>query len=149
VVVEGRARSGSLQTARLAAAQGREVWAVPGSIHAATSQGPLALVRDGAQLVTCLSDVVDALDSLPRRHRRAAPVQPALDLGLSDDARAVRGLLAAVPARPGALAAATGIPMARVLVAAAELTGLGLAVATARGLVAADPADGERVPSPP
>jgi DNA processing protein len=138
VVVEGRARSGSLQTARMAAAQGREVWAVPGSIHAVTSQGPLALVRDGAHLLTRLDDVLESLDDLPRcRRSDACAHQPSLEIELSADAMVVGRLLGAVPARPGTIAATTGLPIARVLAATSELTARGLAVATARGLVAA------------
>jgi DNA processing protein len=61
VVVEGREKSGALQTARLAAAQGRDVWAVPGSINAPASAAPLALLRDGALPVTGIDDFVEAV----------------------------------------------------------------------------------------
>jgi DNA processing protein len=61
VVVEARIRSGSLTTARHAANQGVDVWAVPGELGRAGSQGPLLLLREGAGLVTEARDVLDAL----------------------------------------------------------------------------------------
>ncbi len=62
VVVEGRLRSGSLITARLANDQGRDVMAVPGPIGAPTSQGPNRLLREGAAPVTRIADVFEMLD---------------------------------------------------------------------------------------
>jgi DNA processing protein len=61
VVVEASTRSGSLQTARLALEQGREVMAVPGTIHGDRNRGCHGLLRDGATLVETASDVLDEL----------------------------------------------------------------------------------------
>jgi DNA processing protein len=139
VVVEGRARSGALATARLGAAQGRDVWAVPGPLRSATSQAPLALIRDGAQVVTRLEDVLEAV--LGDQHAQGDGTGSATwDAGgrerdLSPPARAVLALLGGEPARPGALAAAADLPLPAVLASVAELTSRGLAVATVRGLV--------------
>ena len=61
LVVEAAERSGALITARLAADAGRDVFAVPGSIHNPMARGCHRLLRDGAALATCADDVVAAL----------------------------------------------------------------------------------------
>ncbi|CUW41801.1 DNA processing single strand binding protein [Magnetospirillum sp. XM-1] len=67
VVVEANARSGSLITARFAADQGREVFAVPGSPMDPRAAGPNDLIRHGATLTESVTDVTDVLGDMLRR----------------------------------------------------------------------------------
>ena len=133
VVVEGGDTSGALQTARLASGQGRDVWAVPGSINATTSRAPLALLRDGAIPLTSIDSFLEALGLWQRGPAlNGASAPPST---LSANARRLLDLLSAVPTTTDALVAASRLPAYAVMAAIAELIECGVGVATPRGVV--------------
>jgi DNA processing protein len=118
LVVEATLASGSLITARFAAEQGREVFAVPGSIHSPFSKGSHRLIKDGAKLVETAQDVLEELGGLAPT-LASGTQSPAPDV--QGDAGRVLEALGHDPAGVDALTARTGLGAGAVSVALVEL----------------------------
>lgn len=112
LVVEAAPRSGSLITARLAGEYGREVFAVPGSIHAVQARGCHALIREGAKLVESADDVLEEVDRPASPLRAPAPAATTPPQGEDDP---VLDALGHDPTNLDTLLARTGLPTPELL----------------------------------
>ncbi len=109
LVVEAALQSGSLITARLAAEQGKEVFAIPGSIHSGQSRGCHALIRQGAKLVETVQDILE--DMKPGYGVKTSSIQAADSIPLEplDETDALIQALGYDPVSLDALQARTGL----------------------------------------
>lgn len=136
LVVEAGERSGSLITARLAAEQGRDVFAIPGSVLSSAYTGANRLIRDGAKAVSCARDILTpyaamypdrlSLEELqdgvtaeeikqPERVKREYPS------GVDPRIEQVYNLFGDEPLHPDEICAATGLPLSKVIAVLMQL----------------------------
>jgi DNA processing protein len=127
LVVEAALRSGSLITARTALDQGREVFAIPGSIHSALSKGCHDLIRQGAKLVESADDILDEFTWQAPRAPRAEPVE-----GIEDDP--VLAAMGYAPLSMDQIAQLTGMRASSLAVGLSRLEIQGRVAALAGGL---------------
>lgn len=144
LVVEAAPESGSLITARLAANQGRMVWALPGSRHNVQAQGCISLIREGASAVTTVPQILADLPpmlGLLQGHLLAATVQDEQASGratragaaLEPGLRLVLEALGEEPRHPDMVIGVTGQPAPLVLQALSRLEIAGLIAAVPGG----------------
>ncbi len=120
LVVEAGETSGALITAQAALEQGREVFAVPGSIFSPKSHGPHRLIQDGAKLIMSVEDI---LTELPRQLDMfaAAPLKTAPAVALTETELTLVAQLSHEAIHIDQLARQTGLPTARLLSILLEL----------------------------
>jgi len=117
LVVEAAKRSGSLISARLASEQGREIFAIPGSIHNPMSRGCHQLIRQGAKLVESAVDIVGELGPLVEHLMQTTEESATPSTSVADDDADYRQLLTAIgfdPATTDELAETSGLTIDQV-----------------------------------
>ena len=134
LVVEAALKSGSLITARLAVEAGREVMAVPGSIHSPQAQGCHALLKQGAALVGSVEDILLELNSLSATRTNDPPADATTQASTPQDS--LLHALGHDPISLDALADRTGLPVAELGARLLELELMGQVVRMPGGLYA-------------
>ena len=126
LVVEAAAQSGSLITAQMAAEQGREVFALPGSIHSALAKGCHQLIREGAHLVETVDEVLAAMRMSPLARLPARASMAAAGAAVAAGSEALLAALGHDPVGPDALLDSIGGDAGRLAgeLLALELCGL-------------------------
>lgn len=124
LVVEAAQKSGALITVRLANEIGRDCFAVPGLITSSASQGPHALIQDGAKLVTKAQDILEEYGQLQLFE---APESKPSQVPLDGDQEKVLACLSAVPLSLETIVEKTGLPVHQVVTAMSLLEIYGLA----------------------
>jgi len=132
LVVEAALRSGSLVTARFAGEQGREVFAIPGSIHSSLSKGCHALIKQGAKLVESAADVLEELRWTPAINAGSPAGTPAPDTAPDAD-NPILLALGFDPCDVDVIANRAGMPVEAVTAKLLELELLGVVAALPGG----------------
>ena len=140
LVIEAAEKSGSLITARYAAEQGRDVFAIPSSIHHPQGRGCNLLIKQGACLVQCVEDVIAEMDSLIRWSNQETKSQQHEIFPLNEckEELPFPQLLANVGSKAtpvDILASRTNIPVQEVMMQLLELELLGYVVAVSGGYI--------------
>ena len=113
LVIEAAQRSGSLITARLAAESGREVFAIPGSIHSPLSRGCHQLIRQGAKLVESAQDILEELRWRSSSPATVVPQQTSVPQNASEEQ--VLAFMGDAPCSLDTLSARSGLTPADLL----------------------------------
>jgi DNA processing protein len=133
LVVEAALKSGSLITADLALTQGKEVFAVPGSIHSVLSRGCHALLRQGAKLVETAHDVMEELPFVAPELPLADPL--ANEVAFTDTKlQAVYKVLNHEPQHLDSVLLNSGLSLEEALIALQQLQDINRVVALPGGL---------------
>jgi DNA processing protein len=122
LVVEAGARSGALITADFAGEQGRDVFAIPGSIFQRTCEGSNRLIQDGAKPVLCVADILEELNL----HQVTTQAEVRATVPTTPIERQVLEMLSSEPTHVDELGRAADLPPATVVgtLALLELKGL-------------------------
>ena len=131
IVAEAALKSGSLTTARLAADMGREVFAIPGSIHSPLHKGCHQLIRQGAKLVESAEHILEELGQHVRPSLQAVLPTPSTPLPLNQ--QQVLNAMGFDPASPDLIQQRSGLTTSDVGVALVQLELLDLIVAQKDG----------------
>jgi DNA processing protein len=126
VVVEAAEKSGSLITARHAVEQGREVFAVPGSVNSPKSQGTNRLIKMGAKLIEDAGDIIEEFSPDVRSFLKPAEKKQIEDNDLTEDERFVYSFMGAEPEHIDTIIERSNLPVGMVsaILVKLELKGL-------------------------
>ena len=127
LVVQAQIRSGSLITARLALEQGRDVFAIPGSIFDKNATGTNQLIQQGAKLITCGEDILDEIFGItPLENNK---IQTNKETDLNETQKKVLDTIDFAPTLLDLILQRCGYPLEKTLVVLADLELKGLIVA--------------------